>query len=83
MFKICSNGGRIVFQGPRLDALLYFERLGYFKPQHVEVADYLMVRDSSVKGFGSKEAGIGTSAHRCHNDIPRNLLPLKRYFESL
>lgn len=38
----------MVYQGPRLDTLMHFERLGYVKPQHVEVADYLMVSDGAM-----------------------------------
>jgi ABC-type multidrug transport system ATPase subunit len=38
---IVLNEGRIIFQGPRGDVLSYFKTLGYVKPNHVDVADFL------------------------------------------
>ncbi|KAL2613833.1 hypothetical protein R1flu_025525 [Riccia fluitans] len=38
---ILLSRGVIVFQGPRQDALPYFETLGYFKPNHVSIAEFL------------------------------------------
>ncbi|KAL3689857.1 hypothetical protein R1sor_016166 [Riccia sorocarpa] len=38
---IVLNRGVIVYQGPRQDALPYFESLGYFKPNHVSIAEFL------------------------------------------
>ncbi|CAI7915035.1 unnamed protein product, partial [Closterium sp. NIES-54] len=38
---IVLSEGSIVYQGPRADVLAYFEGLGYRKPPHVDVADFI------------------------------------------
>ncbi|BBN17690.1 protein MpABCG27 [Marchantia polymorpha subsp. ruderalis] len=38
---ILLNLGVVVYQGPRQDALPYFESLGFFKPKHVSIAEFL------------------------------------------
>ncbi|GJP31886.1 hypothetical protein CLOM_g15887, partial [Closterium sp. NIES-68] len=38
---IVLSEGSIIYQGPRADVLAYFEGLGYRKPPHVDVADFI------------------------------------------
>eukprot|EP00850_Spirogloea_muscicola_P017864 SM000157S02094 [mRNA] locus=s157:259267:270139:- [translate_table: standard] len=38
---IVLNEGNIIYQGPRDDVLRYFANLGYVKPEHVDIADFL------------------------------------------
>ncbi|KAG6540811.1 hypothetical protein Mapa_017836 [Marchantia paleacea] len=38
---ILLNLGVVVYQGPRQDALPYFESLGFYKPKHVSIAEFL------------------------------------------
>ncbi|KAG0601370.1 hypothetical protein M758_11G105200 [Ceratodon purpureus] len=48
---IVMHEGRIIYQGPRDDVLLYFKKLGYVKPNHVDVADFLQ-EISTEEGVG-------------------------------
>jgi ABC-type multidrug transport system ATPase subunit/ABC-type multidrug transport system permease subunit len=38
---ILLDGGQIMFQGPRQDALPYFESLGYVKPKNLSISEFL------------------------------------------
>uniref|UniRef100_A0A7I4CW03 ABC transporter domain-containing protein n=1 Tax=Physcomitrium patens TaxID=3218 RepID=A0A7I4CW03_PHYPA len=38
---ILLDGGQVMFQGPRQDALPYFESLGYLKPKHLSTSEFL------------------------------------------
>ncbi|XP_027158635.1 ABC transporter G family member 40-like [Coffea eugenioides] len=48
---ILLGDGHVVFQGPRQDAVPYFNKLGYEKPLHVESAEFL---EDIVAGYGSR-----------------------------
>ncbi|KAL3515901.1 hypothetical protein ACH5RR_022803 [Cinchona calisaya] len=48
---ILLGDGHIVFQGPRQDAVPYFNILGYEKPSHVESAEFL---EDIAAGYGSQ-----------------------------
>ncbi|KAH7282783.1 hypothetical protein KP509_35G047300 [Ceratopteris richardii] len=38
---IILNDGNLVYQGPRQDAIPYFEKLGYRKPKHLSTGEFL------------------------------------------
>ncbi|PON69613.1 ABC transporter, G [Parasponia andersonii] len=52
--------GKVLFQGPRQDAIPYFANLGYIKPSHVESSEFL---EDIVAGFGSQYIAPGAAAY--------------------
>ncbi|KAL6008711.1 hypothetical protein ACLOJK_021937 [Asimina triloba] len=55
---ILLGHGHVLYQGPRQDAVTYFESLGYIKPSHVESWEFL---EDIVAGEGSQYVMPGAS----------------------
>ncbi|CAI5462083.1 unnamed protein product, partial [Closterium sp. Yama58-4] len=60
---IVLSEGSIIYQGPRADVLAYFEGLGYRKPPHVDVADFIqeIPTESGVEFVAPGAAHLSTA----------------------
>ncbi|KAJ0980557.1 hypothetical protein J5N97_008812 [Dioscorea zingiberensis] len=58
---ILLGEGRVLYQGPRQDAIPYFATLGYMKPSHVESGEFL---EDIVSGNGMQYLAPGSSSLR-------------------
>ncbi|CAI5514863.1 unnamed protein product [Closterium sp. Naga37s-1] len=60
---IVLSEGSIIYQGPQADVLTYFEGLGYRKPPHVDVADFIqeIPTESGVEFVAPGAAHLSTA----------------------
>ncbi|KAG7381820.1 hypothetical protein PHYPSEUDO_005647 [Phytophthora pseudosyringae] len=56
------NEGRVMYHGPREEALGYFEGLGFKRPPHRDVADFLMDLGTNKQYEYEQRAGVPRSA---------------------
>uniref|UniRef100_H3GLZ4 ABC transporter domain-containing protein n=1 Tax=Phytophthora ramorum TaxID=164328 RepID=H3GLZ4_PHYRM len=66
---IILNAGRVMYNGPREQALGYFESMGFKRPPHRDVADFLMDLGTNKQGQYENELALGTVVPRTPSEF--------------